>query len=62
MRIAQVSDIHAAPENDHLNRFDQVLILLAHLQPDVLILTGDLTDGHWREGYKQTAYRHWMKR
>ena len=32
MLIAQVSDIHAAPENDHLNRFDQVLIWLAHLQ------------------------------
>jgi 3',5'-cyclic AMP phosphodiesterase CpdA len=57
MLIAQVSDIHAAPENDHLNRFDQVLIWLAHLQPDVLILTGDLTDGHWQEGYQQIADR-----
>jgi len=57
MLIAQVSDIHASPENDHLLRFDQVLNWLTHLQPDVLILTGDLTDEHWQEGYKQIADR-----
>lgn len=57
MLIAQVSDIHTSPENDHLLRFDQVLNWLTHLQPDVLVLTGDLTDGHWQEGYKQIADR-----
>ncbi|MBU9831616.1 MULTISPECIES: metallophosphoesterase [Rahnella] len=57
MLIAQVSDIHASNQNDHLFRFDQVLNWLAHLQPDVLVLTGDLTDGHWQEGYKQIADR-----
>lgn len=57
MLIAQVSDIHASPENDHLSRFDKVLNWLTHLQPDVLVLTGDLTDGHWQEGYKQIADR-----
>jgi hypothetical protein len=31
MLIAQVSDIHASPENDHLFRFDQVLNWLTHL-------------------------------
>ncbi|TPG57552.1 metallophosphoesterase [Ewingella americana] len=57
MLIAQVSDIHASPENDHLFRFDQILNWLTHLQPDVLVLTGDLADGHWQEGYKQIADR-----
>lgn len=57
MLIAQVSDIHASPENDHLFRFGKVLNWLTHLKPDVLVLTGDLTDGHWQEGYKQIAER-----
>ncbi|MDT0178307.1 metallophosphoesterase [Enterobacter sp. BRE11] len=57
MLIAQVSDIHASPENDNLQRFDRVLMWLTHLRPDVLVLTGDLTDGHWHEGYKQIAVR-----
>ena len=57
MLIAQVSDIHASPENDHLFRFDRILNWLTHLQPDVLVLTGDLTDGYWPEGYKQIADR-----
>ena len=57
MLIAQVSDIHASPENDCLSRFDRVLTWLAQLQPDVLVLTGDLTDNHWLEGYKQIAAR-----
>ncbi|WP_312946318.1 metallophosphoesterase [Superficieibacter sp.] len=57
MLIAQVSDIHASPENDLLFRFDKILKWLTHLQPDVLVITGDLTDGHWQEGYKQIADR-----
>lgn len=57
MLIAQVSDIHASSENDNLQRFDRVLMWLTHLRPDVLVLTGDLTDGHWHEGYKQIAVR-----
>lgn len=57
MLIAQVSDIHASSENDHLQRFEQVLTWLAHLQPDILVLTGDLTDGGWCEGDKQIAER-----
>ena len=57
MLIAQVSDIHASPENDYLLRFDRVLTWLTHLRPDALVLTGDLTDGHWQEGYKQIAAR-----
>lgn len=57
MLIAQVSDIHASPENDHLQRFEQVLTWLTHIKPDVLVLTGDLTDGHWKDGYQQIAGR-----
>ncbi|WP_225758810.1 metallophosphoesterase [Leclercia sp. Marseille-Q4284] len=57
MLIAQVSDIHAAPDNDHLARFDRVLGWLAQLQPDVLVLSGDLTDDGWLEGYRQIAAR-----
>lgn len=57
MLIAQVSDIHASGEKDHLLRFDRVLAWLSHLQPDVLVLTGDLTDDAWREGYQRIADR-----
>lgn len=57
MLIAQISDIHASPENDHLQRLDQTLAWLAQLQPDVLVLSGDLTDDFWLEGYKQIARR-----
>lgn len=57
MLIAQVSDIHAASDNDHLLRFERVLTWLAHLRPDLLVLTGDLIDGPWAEGYRQIAAR-----
>ncbi|WP_333610006.1 metallophosphoesterase [Pantoea piersonii] len=57
MLIAQVSDIHASPENDHLQRFDRVLAWLMYLRPDILVLSGDLTDGPWREGYIKIAAR-----
>ena len=55
MLIAQITDIHAASDNDHLNRFERVLSWLRPLQPDILVLTGDLTDGDWPEGYAQIA-------
>ena len=55
MLIAQITDIHAAPDNDHLNRFERVLSWLRPLQPDILVLTGDLADGNWPEGYAQIA-------
>lgn len=55
MLIAQISDIHASAENDHLLRFKQVLRWLKHVSPDVLVISGDLTDGCWLEGYQQIA-------
>lgn len=57
MLIAQVSDIHASTGNDHLLRFERVLTWLEHMSPDVLVLTGDLIDGQWQEGYRQIASR-----
>ncbi|MGK3223647.1 metallophosphoesterase [Enterobacter soli] len=57
MLIAQISDIHAAPDNDNLARFDQALAWLEQLSPDGVVLTGDLTDNHWLEGYKLIADR-----
>ncbi|MEG3130846.1 metallophosphoesterase [Pantoea cypripedii] len=57
MLIAQVSDIHASPDNDNLSRFDRVLAWLAHLNPDILVLTGDLIDEQWHEGYRLIADR-----
>lgn len=55
MLIAQISDIHAAPDNDHLLRLERALAWLTHVQPDVLVLTGDLVDGEWLQGYWQIA-------
>lgn len=49
--IAQLSDIHAAPDNNNLARLHQAIGWLKTLQPDLLVLTGDLTDGGWHEGY-----------
>ena len=55
MLIAQISDIHAAADNDHLQRLARALAWLTHVQPDVLVLTGDLVDGEWPQGYVQIA-------
>lgn len=55
MLIAQVSDIHASPDNDNLARFEHVLAWLAHLAPDILVLTGDLIDEQWHAGYRLIA-------
>lgn len=57
MLIAQVSDIHASGNNDNLSRFDRALVWLEHLGPDVLVLTGDLIDDRWGEGYHQISER-----
>ena len=55
MLIAQVSDIHASPENNHLHLFKRALGWLAQVNPDVLVLSGDLTDNRWLEGYQHIA-------
>jgi 3',5'-cyclic AMP phosphodiesterase CpdA len=64
MLIAQVSDIHASGNNDNLSRFDRTLEWLDQLRPDVLVLTGDLIDDGWGEGYhlisERLGRREWI--
>ncbi|WP_312214079.1 metallophosphoesterase [Pseudescherichia sp.] len=55
MLLAQLSDIHAAPDNDNLSRLACALTWLDTLQPDVLVLTGDLVDDGWLAGYQAIA-------
>lgn len=51
MIIAQLSDIHASPGNDNLARFERALNWLATIELDRLVMTGDLIDDNWFEGY-----------
>lgn len=55
MLLAQLTDIHAAPDNDNLSRLACALTWLDTLQPDVLVLTGDLVDDGWLVGYQAIA-------
>lgn len=52
MVIAQISDIHAAPDNDNLDRLERVLSWLDAVNPDALVVSGDLTDNDWLQGYE----------
>ncbi|PLR32981.1 metallophosphoesterase [Chimaeribacter arupi] len=55
MIIAQVSDIHAAPDNDNLSRLARALSWLDFIKPDALVLTGDVIDNNWSEGYEKVS-------
>lgn len=57
MIIAQLSDIHAAPDNDNLARLELALGWLERIKPDVLVVTGDLVDDNWVAGYQAIACR-----
>nr|WP_318381414.1 metallophosphoesterase [uncultured Enterobacter sp.] len=57
MIIAQISDIHAAPDNDNLARFDRALAWLDTLAPDVLVISGDLIDDGQSDCYPPIAAR-----
>jgi Icc protein len=52
MLIAQMSDIHASAENNNLFRLGRAISWLASIQPDVVVMTGDLVEGNWPEGYQ----------
>lgn len=52
MLIAQLSDIHAAPDNDNLQRLHRAINWLRELSPDLLVVSGDLTDDGWGAGYR----------
>lgn len=51
MRIAQITDIHAAPDNGNMERLHRVMSWIATIKPDLLVVTGDLIDDEWSEGY-----------
>ncbi|MBN8950625.1 MULTISPECIES: phosphodiesterase [unclassified Rhizobium] len=51
MLIAQISDIHASPTNDGIARLERAVSWLTALEPDILVVSGDLVDGSWPEGY-----------
>ncbi|WP_148266185.1 metallophosphoesterase [Pseudovibrio sp. FO-BEG1] len=51
MLVAQISDIHANPNNNNLQRLNAVIAWLEVVQPDVLIVSGDLVDDRWADGY-----------
>ncbi|NDL62558.1 metallophosphoesterase [Acerihabitans arboris] len=57
MIIAQISDIHAAPDNDNVSRLDRALAWLDFIEPDVMVLSGDLIDNDWFDGYETIAAR-----
>ncbi|MCM2294183.1 metallophosphoesterase [Allorhizobium sp. BGMRC 0089] len=52
MLVAQLTDIHASPASDNIARFEAALVWLKSLRPDILVVTGDLVDDGWAEGYR----------
>ena len=55
MRIAQLSDIHAAADNDNLARLRAAIAWLLTFPPDIVVVSGDLVDNGWAEGYQDIA-------
>ncbi len=52
MLVAQISDIHASPNNRNLSRLSAVVAWLEVVQPDVLVISGDLVEDGWADGYR----------
>lgn len=55
MLVAQISDIHAGPDSPSLLTFERAIDWLKVFRPDALVLTGDLVDDGWQQGYRQIA-------
>ncbi|THF50034.1 metallophosphoesterase [Allorhizobium terrae] len=53
MLLAQISDIHASDKNDNLHRLRAVVEWLLSIRPDAIIVTGDLIDDDWIDGYSE---------
>lgn len=53
MIVAQISDIHASPNNDNMLRLARALSWLGDLKPDALVVSGDLIDEGWTGGYAE---------
>lgn len=45
IRVVQISDLHLKPDDaDRLGRFHEILAMAVALEPDVIVLSGDLTE------------------
>lgn len=52
MLLAQISDLHASPHNENLERLDAAVHWLCCIRPDATIISGELTDNSWSDGYR----------
>ncbi|SKA30671.1 metallophosphoesterase [Consotaella salsifontis] len=57
MIVAQISDIHAAPGNGNISRLDRALSWLGDVALDALVVSGDLIDEGWTDGYREISAR-----
>jgi|SRR5215217_3272995 len=57
MIVAQLSDIHANGSGDRLERLDKVLSWLRPMQPDALIISGDLAEEDFERSYRAVRER-----
>ena len=57
MIVAQLSDIHADGSAERLGRLDQVLDWLKPMQPDAIIVSGDLAEYEHEQSYGAIADR-----
>lgn len=55
VRIAQISDIHAKKGGKSLAAFARVLDWLKVAEPDALVISGDVSNEPWDEGYPLVA-------
>lgn len=53
MLLAQISDIHASSVNNNLARLRAVINWLVYIQPNAVIVTGDLADDCWSDAYQE---------
>ncbi|MBW9116419.1 metallophosphoesterase [Rhizobium cauense] len=57
MIVAQVSDVHAAPGNGNMSRLVRAVSWLAEVKPDAVVVSGDLIEEGWTEGYAEIGVR-----
>lgn len=55
MIVAQLTDIHGRRDNDALDRLERALIWIAGIEPDALVVTGDLIDEGFSDLYGEIA-------
>ncbi len=55
MLIVQLSDIHVGSQFQP-QVFDRVVSEVNKINPDVIIITGDLTNEGWDKGYKECRW------